>query len=66
MSSLMSNKQRWVVNNVDELTIDVVKQLASANKQSMGYTLDQAVEYFSRKIRLSDGPPFTWQLPDDF
>jgi hypothetical protein len=66
MNTPGTDKQRWVVNNVDPLTIDVIKTLATSNKQSMGHTLDQVVEYFSRKIVISTDKPFTWQLPDDF
>jgi len=60
------NKQRWVVLNVDPLTVDAVKALAAAKRWSVGHTLDTAVEYFSRKVNLYDGAPGKWDLPDDF
>lgn len=66
MSVTTPNKQRWVVNNVDELTIAVVKTLATSKGYSMGFVLDLAVEYFGRKVRFENGKPLTWSLPDDF
>jgi hypothetical protein len=58
-------KQRWVVH-CDPLTVDAIKALAAGKRQSIGETLDQAVEYFSRKVRLSPDFPSKWSLPDDF
>jgi hypothetical protein len=60
------DKQRWVIHNVDPLTIASIKTLAIAKRQSIGYTLDQAVEYFCRKVQLSKDQPLKWTLPDDF
>jgi hypothetical protein len=64
MSSL-GQKQRWVIH-CDPLTIAAVKALAASKKQSIGYTLDQAVEYFSRKVTFDGDKPLNWDLPDDF
>ena len=58
MSLSTRDRTRWVLTNVDQLTVDTVK--------SMSYTVDQAVEYFARKITLSSKTPFRWMLPDDF
>lgn len=58
-------KARWVVH-CDPLTIASVKVLAATKKQSIGYTLDQAVEYFGRKVQFEKEHPLKWELPDDF
>lgn len=63
--SIAGKKDRWVVH-CDPLTIAAIKTLAVAKKQSIGYTLDQAVEYFSRKVQFSEDTPLKWELPDDF
>lgn len=59
-------KQRWVISNVDEMTVRSVKVLAGSGHYSMGYVLDMAVEYFSRKIVLEGDKPLQWSLPDDY
>lgn len=56
---------RWVVW-CDPLTIQAIKSLAATKRQSMGRTLDQAVEYFSRKIVIEPDKPLHWQLPEDY
>jgi hypothetical protein len=66
MSLSRRDKQRWVVNNVDTLTVASIKVLATSKHQSVGYTLDQAVEYFSRKVKFTKEHPLKWELPDDF
>ncbi len=66
MSVTTPQKQRWVVNNVDELTIAAVKTLATSKGYSMGYVIDLAVEYFSRKVIFEKDKPLHWSLPDDF
>jgi hypothetical protein len=63
--SIGDRPQRWVVH-CDPLTIAAIKTLAAAKKQSIGYTLDQAVEYFSRKVQFVEDKPLHWMLPDDF
>lgn len=63
--SIAGEKDRWVVH-CDPLTIATVKALAAAKKQSIGYTLDQAIEYFSRKVQLDKDKPLKWELPHDF
>jgi hypothetical protein len=50
----------------DPLTIQAIKSLAATKRQSMGRTLDQAVEYFSRKIVIEPDKPLHWQLPEDY
>lgn len=61
----MTKPERWVVH-VDPLTAASIKTLAVAKHQSVGYTLDQAVEYFARKIKFDKDKPLQWALPDDF
>ncbi len=61
-----SDKQRWVVLHVDRLTVEAIKSLAAMSQQSIGYTLDQAVEYFARKVNYDPEQPRKWYLPDDF
>ena len=59
------NRYRWVVQ-CDPLTAASIKVLAAAQHKSIGYTLDQAVEYFSRKVQFTKDEPLKWRLPDDF
>jgi hypothetical protein len=66
MSMAMRDKQRFVVNNVDSLTVASVKVLATSSHQTMGRILDLAVEYFSRKVVFEKDKPLKWSLPDDF
>jgi antitoxin component of RelBE/YafQ-DinJ toxin-antitoxin module len=61
----LSGKQRWVVD-CDAKTIASIKVLAASKRQSMGLTLDQAVEYFCRKVVLSKDEPLKWALPGDW
>lgn len=63
--SIAGERDRWVVH-CDPLTIAAVKALAASKKQSVGKTLDQAVEYFSRKVRIDPNRRLNWELPDDF
>jgi antitoxin component of RelBE/YafQ-DinJ toxin-antitoxin module len=63
--SPLSKKQRWVVH-CDDLTVATLKTLAATSHQSIGYTLDQAVEYFARKVQFEKDKPLKWSLPDDF
>jgi hypothetical protein len=58
-------KTRWVVH-CDPLTVAAVKALAASGHYSIGYVLDQAVEYFSRKVQFDEDKPLQWVLPDDF
>jgi len=66
MSVTTPEKQRWVVNNVDELTVATVKVLATSRGYTMGYVIDLAVEYFSRKVIFEKDKTLAWSLPDDF
>jgi hypothetical protein len=66
MITARGDKQRWVVNNVDSLSVASLKVLAASKGQSIGYTLDQAIEYFSRKVVFDKDKPLSWSLPDDF
>lgn len=61
-----SDKQRWVIQKVDPLTIEAVKALASSSGYSMGKVVDLAVEYFSKKVHFEHERPLKWSLPDDF
>lgn len=60
------NRTRWVIRDVDELTIQAVKSLAASANQSVGYTLDQIVEYFGRKVEFDEDKPLKWHLPSDW
>ena len=66
MSVTTPEKQRWVVNNVDELTVATVKVLATSRGYTMGYVIDLAVEYFSRKVIFEKDKTLAWSLPDVF
>lgn len=66
MNPATPDKYRWVIQNVDALTIASIKTLAATSHQSIGHTLDQAVEYFCRKLVFDKDKPLKWTLPDDF
>lgn len=66
MSLSRDDRQRWVINGVDPLTVEAIKVLATSKRQSIAFTLDQAVEYFSRKVVFDKNMPLKWSLPDDF
>jgi len=59
-------RERWVINDVEPITKDAVRELAARHHVRIGEVLDQAVELFCQQLGTSISLPEGWRKPREW